>query len=100
MSRGLWFAVSARTRRSLTALWVALFLCSLALQYAQLAAPRPALAAHNEGIFELDGNAIDGAAAGDDWNSTNNALDDFFVGAASESEDNDTTYFTIRIEGR
>ncbi len=59
MSRGLWFAMNARTRRSLTLLWTALFLFSLALQSVQLATPVPALAAHNEGIFELDGNADD-----------------------------------------
>ena len=47
----------ARTRRTLVLLWTALFLCSLALQPVQLAAPAPALAAHDEGIFELDGNA-------------------------------------------
>src|SRR6185369_12384822 len=32
MSRGLWFAMNARTRKSLTLLWTALFLFSLALQ--------------------------------------------------------------------
>ena len=32
MSRGLWFSMNARTRRSLTLLWTALFLFSLALQ--------------------------------------------------------------------
>ena len=45
MSRGLWYFMSARTRRSLTLLWTALFICSLALQYVQLAAPAPTLAA-------------------------------------------------------
>ena len=41
MSRGLCSWMGARTRRSLTALWLALFLCSLAMQYAQMAAPAP-----------------------------------------------------------
>ena len=63
MSRGLWFAMNARTRRSLTLLWTALFLFSLALQSVQLATPAPALAAHSEGIFELDGNADDNSGA-------------------------------------
>ena len=88
MSRGLWFAMSARTRRSLTLLWTALFLCSLAMQYVQLAVPAPALAAHNEGIFELDGNALDSAAAGADWqNGAEGSLDQFFVGMGSEGPD-------------
>src|SRR5688572_9993326 len=96
MSRGLWFAMSARTRRSLTLLWTALFLFSLGLQSVQLATPAPALAAHNENLFELDGNAVDDPAnePDDDWNSRNHSLDDFFVGAESESADKDTTYFT------
>ena len=47
MSRGLWFAVGARTRRSLVLLWTALFICSLALQYVQLATPTPVLATKN-----------------------------------------------------
>ena len=48
--------MSARTRRSLTLLWTALFLFSLVLQSVQLATPVAALAVHNEGLFELDGN--------------------------------------------
>ena len=96
MSRGLWFAMNARTRRSLTLLWTALFLFSLALQSVQLAAPAPTLAAHNEDIFELDANAVDDPAnePDDDWNSLNHALDTFFAGAATETSANDTTYFT------
>jgi uncharacterized repeat protein (TIGR01451 family) len=96
MSRGLWFAMNARTRRSLTLLWTALFLFSLALQSVQLATPAPTLAAHNENIFELDGNAIDDPAnePDDDWNSVNHSLDNFFVGAASEAAAVDNTYFT------
>ena len=42
MSGGLWFAVSARTRRTLVLLWTALFLCSLLMQSACLRRqPRP-----------------------------------------------------------
>lgn len=36
---------------------------------AGLLAGTPALAVHDDGAFELDGNAVDGAAAGEDWNS-------------------------------
>ena len=95
MSRGLWFAMNARTRKSLTLLWTALFLFSLALQSVQLATPASTLAAHNEGIFELDGNADDSGAAGADWeNGPEGSLDSFFAGAASETAANDSTYFT------
>lgn len=95
MSRGLWFAMSARTRRSLTLLWTALFLCSLAMQYVHLAVPAPTLAAHDEGIFELDGDALDSAAAGADWqNGAEGSLDQFFVGIAAEGSANDDSYFT------
>ena len=89
MSRGLWFVMSARTRRSLTLLWTALFLCSLVTQYASLASPTPVLAAHDERLFELEGNAEDGAADGDDWDSVNNAADDIFISEAGS----DVTYF-------
>ena len=38
------------------------------------------LAVHDEGIFELDGNAVDQAAAGDDWeNGTPGADDTLFI---------------------
>jgi uncharacterized repeat protein (TIGR01451 family)/fimbrial isopeptide formation D2 family protein len=95
MSRGLWFAMNARTRKSLTLLWTALFLFSLALQSVQLATPAATLAAHLEGIFELDGNADDSAAAGADWeNGPEGSLDSFFAGAATEASANDSTYFT------
>ena len=43
MSRGLWFSMNARTRRSLTLLWTALFLFSLALQSVTLATPAAVL---------------------------------------------------------
>jgi uncharacterized repeat protein (TIGR01451 family) len=96
MSRGLWFAMSARTRKSLTLLWTALFLFSLALQSVQLASPATTLAAHNENLFELDGNATDDPAnePDDDWNSVDHSLDHFFAGASSEDAAHDNTYFT------
>ena len=78
MSRGLWFAMNARTRRSLTLLWTALFLFSLVLQSVQLATPGAVLAVHDEGLFELDGNVETSAAAGDDWNGVFGGSDDAF----------------------
>jgi uncharacterized repeat protein (TIGR01451 family) len=78
MSRGLWFALSARTRRSLVLLWTALFLCSLAMQSVQLAAPSAVLAVHDEGLFEMDGDAVNGGAAGDDWEAVYENTDDAF----------------------
>lgn len=60
--------MNARTRRSLTLLWTALFLFSLALQSVQLAAPAAALAASGlkaqtiQG-FEVDGNLLSGDAS-------------------------------------
>jgi uncharacterized repeat protein (TIGR01451 family) len=44
-SRGLFSFMSARTRRSLTLLWAALFLCSLLMQYVSFTAPQSVLAA-------------------------------------------------------
>ena len=69
-SRGIWHFMSARTRRSLTLTWTALFVLSLLLQYFSFAMASPALAVHDEGLFELDGNtANDPAVVGDDWDS-------------------------------
>ncbi|HET7702805.1 MAG TPA: Ig-like domain-containing protein, partial [Candidatus Limnocylindrales bacterium] len=95
-SRGLWHYMSARTRRGLALSWSALFVLSLLLQYFSFAvAAQPALAAHNEGIFELDGNALDQAAAGADWqNGAEGSADQFFVGASGEDPANDVGYFT------
>lgn len=58
--------MSARTRRSLTLLWTALFVCSLVLQSVQLASPVAALASPTDGVFQLDSNAVDDGA-GEDW---------------------------------
>jgi uncharacterized repeat protein (TIGR01451 family)/fimbrial isopeptide formation D2 family protein len=92
---GVWQLMSRRTRRALTLSWAAIFILSLLLQYAALSAPSSALAAHDVGLFELDGNAIDQAAAGADWqNGAEGSLDQFFVGAADEAAANDNTYFT------
>ena len=66
-SRGIWTLMSARTKRSLTLSWTALFVLSLLLQYFSFATAAPALAAHDTGLFELDGNATDSAAPGADW---------------------------------
>ncbi len=76
-------------------MWTALFLFSLALQSVQLAAPQAALAVHNEGLFEMDGNASDQAAAGDDWEAvfegTDSAFDTRFIVDPVDS-DTDKTF--------
>jgi uncharacterized repeat protein (TIGR01451 family)/fimbrial isopeptide formation D2 family protein len=64
-SRGIWAFMSARTRRSLTLTWTALFVLSLLLQYFTFATAAPVLAVHDEN-FQLDGNATD-EGPGDDW---------------------------------
>ncbi len=67
-SRGIWRYMSVRTRRSLALTWTALFVFSLLLQYMSFATAAPVLAVHNEGVFELEGNATSSASlAGDDW---------------------------------
>jgi uncharacterized repeat protein (TIGR01451 family) len=71
-SRGYVFGVGAGARKSLVLFWTAVFLCSLMLQ----SVAAPALAVHNEGLFELDGNVENQAAAGDDWNAVFNGNDD------------------------
>jgi uncharacterized repeat protein (TIGR01451 family) len=79
-SRGIWHFMSARTRRSLTLTWTALFVLSLLLQYFSFAVASPALAVHDEGLFELDGNtANDAAVAGDDWDSHPGATGNAFT---------------------
>ena len=91
-SRESTYGLGAGTRRGLVLLWSALLLSSMLLQYVVAAAP--VLAVHDEGLFELDGNATDGAAAGDDWNSTNNADATVFIPGSTEDAAHDTTYFT------
>jgi hypothetical protein len=59
--------MSARTRRSLVLVWVALFGLSIVMQYVSLAAPATALAVHDGTDFELDGDAVNDVAAGVDW---------------------------------
>ena len=58
--------MNARTRRSLTLLWTALFLFSLALQSVTLATPAAVSATPSDGVFQLEGNATD-TGAGEDW---------------------------------
>ena len=72
-SRGVLFALSAASRKGLALTWTALLVSTLLLQYAAFAAPSAALAVHSDGVFELDGDATAGAAAGDDWSNLANA---------------------------
>ena len=90
----VWSTMSAGTRRSLTLAWTVLFVLSLLMQAGVLANPPSALAVHDDGIFELDGNALDEAAAGDDWqNGTPGAQASLFIPGAVEKDGADTTYF-------
>src|SRR4029079_5932217 len=82
---------AGRGRRRLTILAMVSFLLSLLIQYSVA----PVAAVHDEGIFELDGNAVDQAAvAGDDWqNGTPGASDTLFIPGAVEKDGADTSYF-------
>src|SRR5512134_1508282 len=82
-SRGIWRYMSARTRRSLALTWSALFVLSLLLQYFSFAVAAPVLAVHDEGLFELDGNTANQAAAGDDWSNA----DKLFITDAYNGDD-------------
>jgi uncharacterized repeat protein (TIGR01451 family) len=67
-SRGIWLYMGARTRKSVTLLWVALFVFSLLLQYASFASPASTLAATGLKAgtvsgFEIDGDLKSGDAA-------------------------------------
>jgi uncharacterized repeat protein (TIGR01451 family) len=72
-----------------------LFVLSLLLQYAQFAAPRSALAVHDLGLFELDGDAVHSAAIdGDDWDQvyggTSAAQSTQFVQDLTDSQNDDS----------
>jgi uncharacterized repeat protein (TIGR01451 family)/fimbrial isopeptide formation D2 family protein len=93
-SRGFAWSMSDRTRRGMTLSWLVLFVLSILLQYGNLTNPSTTLAVHDDGIFELDGNAIDQAAAGDDWqNGTPGAADSLFIPGSVEKDGADVTYF-------
>jgi uncharacterized repeat protein (TIGR01451 family) len=106
VSRGIWWYISARTRRSLVLAWTALFVVSLLMQYASFGA-QSALAVHDEGLFELDGNATASADPGDDWSSHpgatgthfrfiedgfNNSSDIGFTGGGSKDDLNTSSW--------
>jgi uncharacterized repeat protein (TIGR01451 family) len=53
-----------------------------------------ALAVHDDGVFEVDGNAVDQGAPGDDWqNGTPGAADTLFIPGSVEKDGADVTYF-------
>jgi uncharacterized repeat protein (TIGR01451 family) len=95
-SRGIWHFMGARTRRSLALTWSGLFVLSLLLQYFSFALASPALAVHDEGLFELDGNATDTnpPEPDDDWNSLNHAIDSVFIPGSVEKDGADVTYYS------
>jgi len=93
-SRGFAWSMSDRARRGVTLSWLVLFVLSILLQYGNLSNPGSTLAVHDDGIFELDGNALDQAAAGDDWeNGQPGAADTLFIPGSVEADGPDTTYF-------
>ncbi|HET7029764.1 MAG TPA: DUF11 domain-containing protein [Candidatus Limnocylindrales bacterium] len=94
-------------RRGVALSWSALFILSLLLQYMSFAMAPSALAVHDEGKFELDGNATSEAAPGEDWDhvfagtdaaestvfvtdKVNTTADDIFTGGSSK-DINDTS---------
>src|SRR5262245_49545652 len=97
-SRGLWHVMSARKRRGLALSWSALFVLSLLMQYFSFALAAPVAAVHDQGLFELDGNAVDQAAAGDDWDQvyggTSNAFQTKFVTDAVNSTPDEHLFTT------
>jgi uncharacterized repeat protein (TIGR01451 family) len=107
-SRGALGLVSPKARKRLALSWSALFILSVLLQYAAFALAPAAMAVHDEGLFELDGNAVSGAAPGEDWDhvyagtsaaitppvfltdKVNSTADDIFTGGSSK-DISDTT---------
>src|SRR5256885_1400997 len=61
LARGALGLASSRTGRGIAVSWSVLFILSLLLQYGTFALAPAALAVHDEGLFELDGNAVSGA---------------------------------------
>ena len=79
VSRGIWWYLSARTRRSLVLAWTALFVVSLLMQYASIGA-QSVKANVDLNLFELDGDATaSGSVPGDDWSSHPGATGSHFV---------------------
>jgi uncharacterized repeat protein (TIGR01451 family) len=86
---------SERGRRRLAISAMVVFMLSVLVQYASFAGAPSALAVHDEGIFELDGNAVDqGGVDGDDWeDGTPGAADTLFISGDDEADGADTSYF-------
>src|SRR5215204_957678 len=84
---------SARGRVRRTLVWL-----TAIAALATVAFVPSALAVHDVGLFELDGNVMNEAAPGDDWSNvfagTSAAFSSVFIGAAAEAPANDTTFFT------
>lgn len=66
-SRGFTWSMSDRTRRGATLSWLVLFMLSILLQYGNVTNPSPVDAVHLTDTFELEGDADNDAAPGDDW---------------------------------
>src|SRR5262245_26888972 len=88
MSRGT-VTASTRTRRSLTFLWMALFIASILLQYATFSAPAAALAADTP--FKAPG----ATAAPNEWDNPSNALANDGVNANADADDEDQGFVSF-----
>ena len=89
------WSMTDRTRRGITLSWLVLFVLSIMLQYGNLTNPTPVGAVHDEGLFELDGNAVNaGGTPGDDWDQvfggTSSAFSTRFITDPVNSDDDDT----------
>jgi uncharacterized repeat protein (TIGR01451 family) len=91
------WSMTDRTRRGITLSWLVLFVLSIMLQYGNLTNPQSTLAVHDDGIFELDGNALDESGVGhdgDDWEGGEpGAAASLFIPGSVEKDGFDTTYF-------
>ena len=87
-SRGSIYALGAGAKRGLVLLGTALLLSTMLLQYVVAAAP--VLAVPTTGVLELDGNAVNDAAAGNDW-------DQVYAGTSSADA---TTFVTDGVPER
>ena len=103
-SRGVWTFMGARTRRSLTLTWTALFVLSLLLQYASFAAAPAVLAVHDEGCSSSTATRSNDArfARPDDWATAHRARRasaDAFIRIGPRASGHDDLH-DRRLEGR
>ncbi len=78
-SRGTSLAVTARNRKGLVFFWMALFIMSIALQYAQLSRPAPVSAASGLLADTVSGFEIDGDLHGSNASTNPGSIPDEFI---------------------